>query len=144
LRDRYRFQFPTKLALLTGFVFAAGCGSSGVELHPVEGQVLYEGQPAAGVQIVFHPTGEVKENASLMPSGKTGDDGSFTLQTHPHGAGAPAGEYAVLATWYPANGRELDNPRNKLSSKYADSATPLLKARIKPGPNKLEPFQVSK
>jgi hypothetical protein len=111
-------------------------------LHPVEGQVLYEGQPAAGVQIVFHPAGDA--SASLMPSGKTGDDGSFTLQTQPHGAGAPAGEYSVLATWYPANGRELDNPRNKLSSKYADSAAPLLKANIKPGSNKLEPFRLTK
>jgi hypothetical protein len=125
-------------------VLCAGCGTGGVELHPVEGQVLFEDQPAAGVQVVFQPTGEVKDGAILMPSGKTGEDGSFTLQTYPHGAGAPAGEYVVVATWYPENGRELDNPKNKLPRKYADSASPLLKATIKAGPNKLEPFRLAR
>ena len=49
-----------------------------------------------------------------------------------------------MATWYPANGRELDNPKNKLPRKYSDSSQPLLKASIKPGPNKLEPFRLTR
>jgi hypothetical protein len=139
----WRYQISTFVALGVCLLLTS-CGKSGPELHPVRGQVLFEGQPAAGVQVVFQPAEQAEGQDLTMPSGRTGDDGSFTLQTHPHGEGAPAGEYIVLATWYPANGREVDNPKNKLSPKYANPGEPLLKATVKAGDNQLEPFRLTK
>ena len=139
----FRRPISTGCALVACLLLVS-CGTSGPELHPVRGQVLYEGQPAAGVQVVFQPAEQTEGKELAMPSGKTADDGSFTLQTYPHGEGAPVGEYIVLATWYPANGREVDNPKNKLSTKYANPGEPLLKATVKAGDNQLEPFRLAK
>ncbi len=118
------------------------CGG-GVKLHPVRGKLFYLDQPADGASVVFQLLGDgpAKE---LRPSGKVGADGSFTLTTHPHGPGAPAGEYIVLITWYPANARDVEDPVNKLPARYADPTAKLLHATIKDGPTELPPFRLSK
>jgi len=129
--------------LLTIGLALAGCNQSSIKLYPVRGKVLFKDQPAEGAQIVFQPAGE--ENAQYRgprPSGTVGADGAFTLRTEPHGAGAPAGEYIVLATWYPPN-RDDFNVKNRLPAKYADPGKPLLKATVKQGKNELEPFRLT-
>ena len=85
------------------------------------------------------------EAGTLVPSGAVGADGSFTVSTHPHGPGAPAGEYLVLVSWYPSDGRSLANPKNKLPAKYEDPGkTPLPKVTVKPGPNDLGMLALTK
>jgi hypothetical protein len=121
----------------------SGCGKRGPKLYPVKGQVFFMDQPAAGAQIVFQPAGGLNAAGSTS-SGTVQADGSFTLQTYPHGEGAPAGDYNVLISWMPENARELENPKNKLPAKYGDSMTPLLKATVKEGPNDLPPFRLTK
>jgi hypothetical protein len=123
-------------------LLVASCGGAGVKLHPVRGKVLYLDQPAEGATVVFQPVNSTGD--SLMPSGTVGADGSFTLTTHPHGEGAPAGEYVILVTWLPANARELENPKNKLPPKYASPTDSQLRATVKEGPNELEPFRLTK
>jgi hypothetical protein len=130
-------SFPGALLAAGLILFCTSCGASGPKLHPVRGKVTVDGTPAAGATVVFDPVG----GGSAKPSGLVAADGSFTLSTHPHGTGAPAGEYAVLVTWYPENARELDNPKNKLPARYAEAAkTPLPKVTVKDGANELEPF----
>ena len=131
-----------RAAVAVAALVVASCGGGGVKLHPVSGKVFYLDQPAEGATVVFQPLNSTAD--SLMPSGKVGADGSFTLSTHPHGEGAPAGEYVALVTWYPPNARELDNPKNKLSPKYSSQADSPFRVTIKQGANELEPFRLTK
>lgn len=123
-----------------------GCGkSSSVKLHPVRGQVFFNDKPAEGARVVFLPAGE--ENAAYRgarPAATVSADGSFEMETDPHGIGAPVGEYAVLITWFPPRDENPNaNAKNKLPNKYGDQARPLLKATVKEGENTLEPFKLT-
>ena len=127
-------------------VLAAGCGESGPKLYPVRGQVFFKGKPAEGAQVVFQPasSGDAKlGEAGLFSSGTVAADGSFTLQSYPHGDGAPPGEYNVVITWFPPNTGEVGNPINKLPAKYADQQTPLLKAKVKEENNEIPPYKLA-
>lgn len=132
----------TRSRAATGLLFwllAAGCGGGGPALHPVRGKVLVGDAPAAGATVVFKP---VAARADLNnPTGTVAADGTFALDTYPHGAGAPAGEYVVLVTWLPPDAREQENPKNKLPGRYADpDKTPLPRVTVREGRNDLEPF----
>jgi hypothetical protein len=116
------------------------CGDGGPKLYPVSGKVLFNDQPAEGATVVFHPS----DSTMPKPSATVGADGSFALRTHPHGEGAPAGDYSVIVTWYPPNSRGLDRPQNKLPGRYADPAQSGLKATVQTGPTELQPFQLTK
>jgi hypothetical protein len=129
---------------LTG-VALGGCGKSTVKLYPVRGQVFFKDQPAEGAKVVFLPAGD--ENAQYRgarPSATVSTDGSFEIRTEPYGIGAPAGEYAVLVTWFPPRDENPNaNPKNKLPNKYSDQGKPLFKATVKEGENTLEPFKLT-
>lgn len=86
------------LALL---VMATGCGSVGpVRCHPVGGQVLYDGKPAAGVRVYLMPTSApVVPQIPANPHGLTGADGRFKLGTYGEADGAPEGGYQLLLVW---------------------------------------------
>jgi hypothetical protein len=118
------------------------CGGGGTKLYPVRGKVLYLDQPAEGAVVVFQPVNSGPD--SLTPSGIVGADGTFSLRTHPHGDGAPTGEYVVLVTWLPPNAREQENPKNKLPPKFASPTDSPLKATVKAGTNELAPFMLTK
>jgi hypothetical protein len=119
-----------------------GCSKSPVKLNPVRGQVFFKNQPAEGAQIVFRQAGDESSKAPT-PYGTVGADGRFTLRTEPYGAGAPAGDYVVLISWYGPNPRDPLDAVSKLPAKYADPAKPLMKATVKEGQNELEPFKLS-
>ncbi|HET6572494.1 MAG TPA: hypothetical protein VFG68_02750 [Fimbriiglobus sp.] len=121
-------------------LLAASCGDSGPTLYPVNGKVLVNGQPAEGAMVVLHPA----DPKAPKPSGTAGPDGSFTLFTHPHGDGSPAGDYAVIVTWYPPDSRGVENPKSLLPARYADPARSGLKATVQTGPTDLQPFQLTK
>jgi hypothetical protein len=125
--------------------FVPACKKSSAKLYPVKGKVLFKDQPAEGAQVVFLPAGE--ENAQYRgarPAAMVNADGSFEMQTEPYGAGAPAGEYAVLITWFPPRDENPNaNSKNKLPNKFGDPAKPLLKATVNEGENNLEPFKLT-
>jgi len=115
--------------------------SDAPRLHPVTGTVLFLEAPAEGATVVLQPIGG---SSTYSPSGIVGADGKFKLRTHPHGEGAPAGEYIVLVTWFPPDSREQENPRNRLPARYSTPTDSPLRAKINPGPNELEPFRLTK
>ena len=109
LLNRCAFQ---GLAFFFAFaVFGVGC-SKGPKLYPAEGKVTMNGQPAEGASVVFSPASGVDEKTP-QPSGIVGADGTYKLQTYPHGEGALPGEYKVVITWLPADARKQENPVNK-------------------------------
>ena len=88
---------------------AFGCGARRVPCHPVKGQVTFRDRPAAGALVIFHPVdGSAPPAIPAKPSGRVGDDGSFTLSTYGEGDGAPAGQYRITVQW--SSGEESRKP----------------------------------
>ena len=125
--------------------FIAGCGDGGnagrEPVYPVQGQVLLEGKPAAGAQIVFHPVGN-NSLAAIRPSGQVDSTGKFTLTTHAAGDGAPAGEYEVtVELWVSKNDRPAVN---QLPARYQRTRSSGLHATVAVGENQLPAFKLSR
>src|SRR5690349_13788264 len=92
------------VAALLCCVLLPSCGSRGVKLYPVRGQVFFQDKPAEGATAVFQPANASDVNA-LKPSGVVGADGSFPLSTSTLDDGAPAGDYVVVITWSPKDAK---------------------------------------
>jgi hypothetical protein len=133
--------------MLVAALACASCSKDG-GLNPVQGTVLYKGQPLEGAVLTFHPKGGGKSITANLPVGRTGADGTFTLKTGDKD-GAPAGEYAVTLVCP----EEVKLPKGKISTAppeskdrfqmaYANRDNPPLRAEIKAGVNQLEPFQL--
>lgn len=159
-----------RLGLAALALLAPGCGGeTRVERHPVSGQVLFRGRPAAGAMIVFHDTRPKDELRNLpIPRASSRQDGTFELSSYELGDGAPAGTYrvtvvlpeAVLPADPPASEGEAagapdeaaaatvvdpesaPSPRDVLKERYSDPATSGLEVTIAEGRNNLPPFEL--
>jgi hypothetical protein len=133
--------------MLVAAVACASCSAGGPPLNPVQGKLLYKGQPLKGGVLTFHPMDD-KSIYAVLPVGLSGEDGSFTLTT---GAkeGAPAGKYVVTIICP----EEAKLPKGKISTAppesrdrfegtYANRETSKLQAEVKTGANELEPFHL--
>ncbi len=136
------------LATAAAFV---GCsdadGAAKSPVFPVKGTVRFEGEPAAGAFVVFHPRSAAKPDAEAPRStGKVQPDGTFELTTTSQADGAPAGEYAVTVQWtrlIRQGGDAVAGP-NVIPSIYAKPETTPLKVTVKDAPNQLDPFNITK
>jgi hypothetical protein len=116
----------------------AGCSKRHADrqdVHPVAGQVTYNGKPAAGALVVFHPqdpaVGELKPNA------RADQQGNYTLSTYSAGDGAPAGQYKVTVILRQLVKKEGDfepGP-NILPAQLSTPATSKIAAQVAEGPN---------
>ncbi len=116
----------------------AGCSKNHADrrdVHPVAGQVTFNGKPAAGALVVFHPqdpaVGELKPNA------RADRQGNYTLSTYSAGDGAPAGEYKLTVILRQLVKREGDfepGP-NILPAQLSTPATSKIAAQVAEGPN---------
>jgi hypothetical protein len=102
---------------------------------PVSGQVQYEGKPAPGATVVFHPLGA--DAQAPRSYARAGPDGTFRLSTWDPDDGAPAGRYAVTVLW-----TEGEEGTNRLPPHYAAPETSGLEVEVKEGTNELEPFRL--
>lgn len=83
--------------------FAGGCGDSTsdkwteqrLETFPVQGRVLYNGEPVADATVSFSSTGS---NLSIGAAGRTDKNGEFTLTTYAPADGAVAGLHRASVT----------------------------------------------
>ncbi len=127
-------------------LLATSCGGG---LNPVEGKVLYNGEPATGAVVVFHPKTE-DSITTRRPSGVVDENGTFTLSTIKPGDGAAAGEYSVTIVWHEEAkpGKPTFNTEpppelpDRLKGRYADRAKSGLNAVVKPGKNQIPPFEI--
>src|SRR5262249_54027885 len=94
------------LVLLSlGALLLPACSKSSRQpVHPVRGQILVEGKPAAQAIVTFHPVGG--DTGTLRPSAQTDADGYFSLTTYENGDGAPEGKYSVTVTWFRSSGEK--------------------------------------
>jgi hypothetical protein len=129
--------------LALGLLVIAGCGNSGrVPVYPVRGQILYDGKPAAGVQVFLFPTAapgvpEIPGN----PHGETGTDGYFTLTTYTDGDGAAEGSYQLVLIWPETPDEHEEEGKDRLMSWYT-VAHSKISVQIKPTSNDLQTFKL--
>lgn len=138
-RDSYRLRLTASagVALLLA-VAVSGCSKSQeparLPLHPVNGQVIYQGKPAAGAWVVFHP----KTDPNLpKPKAQVDNQGNFALSTYGPADGAPVGEYAVTVEWFKINTNAVDPLAglNLLPAKYSAPHTTTVVAKVAEGTN---------
>lgn len=68
-----------------------GEGGDRVETHEVSGKVTMAGGPVAGASVIFSP-----KEGQPVATGRTNNEGEYTLMTYESGDGAATGEYEVL------------------------------------------------
>ncbi len=132
--------------LLAIVLAGAGCGESGppkVALHPASGKVIVDGQPAAGVQVRLRPAADPDSIDALVPFGKTGEDGVYTLGTYEANDGAPTGRYKVTLFW-PDRPPGPSKAEDLLGGVYAQGRTTPLEATIVEGSNAIPTFEATK
>ncbi|MFO0808496.1 MAG: hypothetical protein U0746_07725 [Gemmataceae bacterium] len=126
---------------LVAVMVLAGCAAGRDPVHPVAGQVLVNGRPAADAMIVFHPVG-VAAGRAVRPVGRSDADGCFRLMTYVAGDGAPAGEYAATVVWpdrsLPVDECLGDLAHDRFKGRYADPARSPWRFTVVPGPNAVE------
>lgn len=83
-----------QVSVLLCSALAAGC-SSGPKTYTVKGKVTLNGQPLPDADVIFLPLTE----GSRQATGRTAEDGSFTLSTFGDGDGAMAGEYKITVNY---------------------------------------------
>lgn len=104
-------------------------------VYPVDGQLLYDGSPAQGALITFHPAGEGWPD--LVMTAEVRADGHF-VPVQPDGAvGLPEGKYAVTFIWE-------RNGEDRFTGRYAAPSRAILEVDVKPTINLLPPIRISK
>lgn len=72
---------PAGVTIALCALLLAGCGGNLPAVAPVKGVVTVDGQPLAGAIVIFRTSEPVAGFGPLVATGKTGDDGRFTLTT---------------------------------------------------------------
>ena len=129
--------------LLAGVLLLGASCSGRKTVYPVTGKVLFEGRPAVGAVVQFHPQDKVDTRA-VAPLGQVGADGTFRLTTYAHEDGAPAGRYAVTVSWgVPSKGGD-GYDRLLVPGRYLSPATSKLTAEVSPQATELPPFKLTR
>ena len=118
-----------------------GCGKRGVKVYPVRGEVYFNGQPADGATIHFHP---VDKKAGPPAFATVNDDGAYSLTTFKSDDGAAVGEYIVTVIWLEE--KEVDGEtilgKDRLGGLYAKPDVSKLTATVSPGENEIDRFDL--
>lgn len=136
-----RRLLPT-LAVLSLAALCSACSSNRKPVHPVRGQIVVDGQPAAQAQVVLHPTEGGKDEPH--PAGQTDEQGYFQLTSYRNGDGAPEGSYFVTVTWFRVfgGGRQEVVRYNVLPPRYLSPQSSQLQVTVNKGNNELTPLQL--
>jgi hypothetical protein len=143
ITGRARFAAMGLVGILA--LTAVACSKSGGRkpVYPVKGKVQFDGRPAEGALVVFHPVGAA--GAEGNPHATVAADGTYTLTTYDSGDGAPEGDYLVTVEWWQRDPRQPDNPPlNRLNPQLARTESSGLKARVDKGKNEITPIELKK
>jgi hypothetical protein len=140
-----RFVCSLAVGLLAVF---AGCSEEGPKVYPVSGQLLVNGQPAAGATVFFHrvsAAAPANDAASASrPFAIVQADGTFQPTTYLKNDGVAEGEYVLTVVWPTRTmieGEEIEGP-DQLRGRYAQAASPATKVKVVPGENKIPPIHL--
>jgi hypothetical protein len=91
---------------LAAALAAAGCGSGGGPVLPVNGIVTLDGKPLDGATVTFYPEGGGNRGFA-----RTGTDGRFVITGMKGEEGLPPGQYKVTVSKLNVpTGGEIDDP----------------------------------
>lgn len=126
-------------------LFGLSCSKSTEGLNPVQGKILFKGEPLGGALVSFHPEGNINGD---RPTGFTKPDGTFSVTTGQLD-GAAAGKYKltfICSETPKAVGGGLSTGGietvDKLQGAYANLNSSQISVTIKDGPNQLEPIDL--
>jgi hypothetical protein len=121
----------------------AGCGKPDrVATHPVRGQVYYDGQPAAGVQVFLFPVAApMVPDIPANPHGTTGPDGRFAIGTYADADGAAEGSYQVVLYWPEEVGEGEESTKDRLLGWYT-AARSKLSVQVPAGGVEIPPYKL--
>jgi len=132
------------IAMLVICLLTSACGDPRFKkTYAVKGQVLFEGQPAAGAAVSLRPV-TTDDHPWTKPSGEVDDKGNFTITSYRKGDGAPAGKYKVAIVWLPPGFAGPLEAGNKLPARYADPETSGIMIEVLAKDTTLPPFQLTK
>ncbi len=123
----------------------AGCGR-GPDRTPVEGRVLFEGEPLQFGTVMFQPPSGQPSQARIRP------DGTFSMETLGHGPGAVVGLCRVRITCYETEAPGTDGSMSEepavgrmlIPERYAQYATSDLEVEVHPGRNEPIIFELTR
>lgn len=126
------------LAALCITPLGCGKGYEGGKLAPVSGVVTLDGQPAAGIMVLFSPTAETGGQGGM---GTTDASGKYELKTRGEFTGVIPGQYKVTCVKYVMpDGSPIPNDPNfsmatsgakqVLPAKYSDPQRTVLSATV--------------
>lgn len=129
--------------LCVGFLTACG-GNKRPATVKVRGTLQWQGQPAAGAQVILHPVAPTGVMEKIRPNGRTDSAGTFELTSFMSGDGCPAGEYRVTVIWPQikpgATGEDAEEGPDRLKGKYADPETSGLTVTVRANQPELPPI----
>ena len=114
-------------------VVAAGCRGGRLPVAPVQGKVLYRGNPLQFGGVMFQP------NVGPPAKGKISSDGTFRLTTYREGDGAVVGTHRVRITCFEIqrpghqhaqSEQEAGAGRSLIPRKYCSFATSGLQVEV--------------
>ncbi len=133
------------LVVMACGALSLGRGTSGparLAVHPIVGELRFEGQPAAGAAIILHPQ---DPSNPVRPRASVNADGTFAVTTYEHGDGAPAGLYKATAEWRRPTAGGGDEPGpNVLPPAYAGPKSTPLEITVVEGENEFPPIVFQK
>ncbi len=141
--------FSRRGAIALGLIALAavvGCGEKRVPVYKVSGKVLFNGQPAAGAQVVLHPAAGSNIPSDLAAVATVAEDGSFQIGAYEAIDGAPPGEYVATVQWFKMVQTDGGTGRgpNVLPTKYAAPTTSPIQVKIETAAVDLQPWDVTR
>lgn len=112
---------------------------AGPPQFPVVGQLLVDGEPAAGATLKFVPTKPGPQMRSA--TAQVGVDGRFAASYLTTEDGIPADNYDLLVYWLetpPDGGLPVD----RLRGRYCDPSNPVTTITVVAGENHLDPIEL--
>jgi len=132
------------LPTLAVVLLAAGCSEveepTGPVRFPVLGQLLIDGQPAAGATIKFIPADGKLQARSVTAQVRA--DGHFAASYLSNEDGIPAGTYDLVVYWLdvpPEGGLPVD----RLQGRFCNPQQPVSTITVIEGENQLEAIELS-
>lgn len=105
----------TVVLLATATLTFSGCSGDGYQIAKVSGKVTANGQPVAGIRVIFNPQ-LAPDTAIAGPwsSGLTNEQGEFTLVTRYDKEGAMVTVHDVSFAWDDMDAEELEELHDEL------------------------------
>ena len=133
--SRVRKNLFVVLALLSA-AQTAGCGLEPTECF-VTGEVYVNDEPAAGVYVMFHPTGGDTANRPSATA-RTGDDGIYSWKV------PERGDYAMTLFWPRQTIADDDvlEGEDRFGGQYRNPQQPVLEFTVENQDNLLPPLEL--